>query len=174
MAARLLLAGGAAAAGLLGGVVAHELSLVGGHQGYAPEQPVALSPKPPPGENQAPCPYCPFGPPPSRHAGIPPAGVCMNCHGLLQKETAEIAKLKEAVAQNRPIEWIKGHTAPDCVYFNHSQHVLGAVACQQCHGPVESMVRVRQDKPLTMGWCLACPRRHGVTPPDTHPGASGG
>jgi hypothetical protein len=144
------------------------------HQGYAPEQPVAFSHKLHAGENQIACLYCHFGATTSRHAGIPPAGVCMNCHGLLQRETAEIAKLKEAVAQNRPIEWIKVHNLPDFVYFNHSQHVLGAVACQECHGPVESMVRVRQDKPLTMGWCLDCHRRSGVTPSDTHSVASHG
>lgn len=174
MTARLLLAGGAAAAGLLGVVVARELSLVGVHQGYAPEQPVAFSHQLHAGENHVPCLYCHFGATTSRHAGIPPAGVCMNCHGLLQRETVEIAKLKEAVAQNRPIEWIKVHNLPDFVYFNHSQHVLGAVACQQCHGPVESMVRVRQDKPLTMGWCLDCHRRSGVAPADAHSVASHG
>src|SRR4030095_65625 len=107
MAARVLLAGGAVAAGLLGGVVAHELSLVGVHQGYAPEQPVAFSHKLHAGEHQVPCLYCHLGATTSRHAGIPPAGVCMNCHGLLQKETAEIAKLKEAGAREPPLGGIQ-------------------------------------------------------------------
>ena len=164
MRARLLLGSGAVATGLLCGVLVRELSLVGVHQGYAPEQPVAFSHKLHAGEIRIPCLYCHFAATTSRHAGIPPAGVCMNCHGLLQKETADIAKLKEAVAQNRPIEWVKVHNLPDFVYFNHSQHVLAAVACQECHGPVESMVRVRQDRSLTMGWCLDCHRQAGAAP----------
>jgi len=174
MTVKLALAGAALAASVLGGVTARELSLVGIHQGYAPEQPIAFSHKLHAGENQIACLYCHFGATRSRHAGIPPASVCTNCHGLLRKETAEIQKLKEAIAQNRPIEWVKVHNLPDFVYFNHSQHVLAAVACDQCHGPVESMVRVRQEKPLTMGWCLDCHRQRGqaVAFADTrHPGS---
>jgi len=159
-----ILAVGAFGAALLAAVVAREVSLVGVHQGYAPEQPIAFSHKLHAGDNQIACLYCHFAATKSRHAGIPPANVCMNCHGILRKETAELAKLKEAVAQGRPIEWIKVHNLPDFVYFNHSQHVLSSVACRDCHGPVETMARVRQEKPLTMGWCLDCHRQRGIGP----------
>jgi hypothetical protein len=162
MSTRAILAGGAFAAALIAALVARELSLVGIHQGYAPEQPIAFSHKLHAGDNKVACLYCHFAATKSRHAGIPPANVCMNCHGILRKETAELAKLKEAVAQGRPIEWIKIHNLPDFVYFNHSQHVLSSVACQECHGPVETMVRVRQEKPLTMGWCLDCHKQRGI------------
>jgi hypothetical protein len=87
----------------------------------------------------------------------------MNCHGILQKETADLARLKEAVQQNRPIAWIKVHNLPDFVFFDHSRHVRASVACQECHGPVETMARVRQEAPLTMGWCLDCHRQRGMT-----------
>jgi hypothetical protein len=30
------------------------------------------------------------------------------------------------------------------------------LTCQTCHGPVETMQRVAQVAPLTMGWCVAC------------------
>src|SRR5687768_18595494 len=109
MTAKLALAAGALAASVLGGVTAREVSLVGIHQGYAPEQPIAFSHKLHAGQNQIDCLYCHFGATRSRHAGIPPASVCMGCHDLLQKETADIQKVKEAVAQSRPIEWIKVH-----------------------------------------------------------------
>jgi hypothetical protein len=89
----------------------------------------------------------------------------MNCHGQLKRATAELERLKEAVAQARPIRWVKVHNLPDFVFFNHSQHVGGRVACQRCHGPVETMERVSQVSPLTMGWCLDCHRREGVMPP---------
>ena len=138
------------------------LARVGIHQGYAPPQPIAFSHKLHAGESQIPCLYCHFGATRSRHAGIPPVNVCMNCHGLLQKRSRDIEILKESVQQGRAIAWTKVHSLPDFVYFNHSQHVLGRVACQACHGPVESMERVRQEAPLSMGWCLDCHRRRAA------------
>jgi hypothetical protein len=149
---------------LSAGVGAWELSRVGIHQNYSPEQPIAFPHKVHAGDNKIPCLYCHFGARTSRHAGIPPANVCMNCHSILEKQTTEIEKLKEAVEQQRPIQWVKIHNLPDFVYFNHSQHVLSGVACQQCHGPVESMDRVKQYSPLTMGWCLQCHRENAKVP----------
>jgi cytochrome c3-like protein len=145
--------------GLLGVVGARELSRVGVRQGYQPVQPIAFSHRLHAGENKVPCLYCHFGATRSRHAGIPPAAVCMNCHALLARETPEIRKLKDAVEQGRPLAWIKVHSLPDFVYFNHSQHVLASVACAQCHGAVEQMTEVYQAAPLTMGFCLDCHER---------------
>jgi hypothetical protein len=144
--------------GFASGLVGWELSRLGNNQGYEPNQPIAFPHRVHAGDNRIPCLYCHYGARTSRHAGIPPASVCMNCHTLLEKQTVEIEKLKEAVQEQRPIEWIKIHNLPDFVYFNHSQHVLSGVACQRCHGPVERMDRVRQVAPLTMGWCLDCHR----------------
>jgi hypothetical protein len=143
-----------------GGVGIWALSQMGVHQGYAPEQPIAFSHRIHAGDNKVPCLYCHFGARTSRHAGIPSANVCMNCHGIMEKQTVEIEKLKEAVQQQRPIRWVQVHNLPDFVYFNHSQHVLSGVACQRCHGPVEHMDRIEQIAPLTMGWCLECHREH--------------
>jgi hypothetical protein len=58
----------------------------------------------------------------------------------------------------RPVSWVRVHTLPDFVRFDHSPHVIAGVACQTCHGPVETMERVRQVAPLTMGWCVNCHR----------------
>jgi hypothetical protein len=82
----------------------------------------------------------------------------MSCHSLLEKQTVEIEKLKEAALLRRPVAWVKVHNLPDFVYFNHSQHVLSRVACAHCHGSVEQMDRVAQVEPLTMGFCLDCHR----------------
>jgi Cytochrome c3/Class III cytochrome C family len=141
-----------------------QLSRLGVHQGYSPGQPIAFSHRIHAGDNQIPCLYCHHAARTSRYAGIPPASVCMNCHGMLERQTAEIEKLKEAVQQERPIAWLKVHNLPDFVYFNHSAHVLSGVACQQCHGPVERMDRVEQAAPLTMGWCLECHRERAGIP----------
>ena len=54
--------------------------LPGNHQGYEPVQPIAYSHRLHAGELQIPCLYCHFGAEKSKHAGIPPANVCMNCH----------------------------------------------------------------------------------------------
>jgi hypothetical protein len=36
--------------------------------------------------------------------------------------------------------------------------VNAGVECARCHGPVETMVRVRQTADLSMGWCVQCHR----------------
>ena len=146
---------------------AREISRVGVHQGYAPDQPIAFPHKVHAGDNKIQCLYCHYGARTSRHAGIPSASICMNCHSMLDKQTVEIEKLKEAVQEKRPITWVKVHNIPDFVYFNHSQHVLSGVLCQKCHGPVEQMDKVEQVMPLTMGWCLSCHREHANLPTNT-------
>jgi hypothetical protein len=142
------------------GVAARGVSRLSIHQGYAPEQPIAFPHRVHAGDNKIACLYCHSAARTSRHAGIPAVSLCMNCHGMLEKQTVEIEKVKEAVQQQRSISWVKVHNLPDFVYFNHSQHVVSGVACQRCHGPVEQMDRVEQVSPLTMGWCLDCHREH--------------
>jgi hypothetical protein len=154
--------------------------LPGNHQGYEPVQPIAYSHRLHAGELQIQCQYCHFGADKSRHAGIPPASVCMNCHKfvtaplgavraedeLAEKEkraprpvvSAELRKLYDAVNGVQPIAWTRIHALPDFAYFDHRPHVNAGVACQQCHGPVESMERLRQVSDLSMGWCVNCHR----------------
>ncbi len=60
--------------------------------------------------------------------------------------------------QAHPIPWVRVHNLPDFVYFDHSVHMAVGISCQQCHGPVESMERVRQFESLSMGWCITCHR----------------
>jgi hypothetical protein len=141
---------------------------MGMQQGYAPAQPIAFSHKLHAGDNKVPCLYCHYGARSSRHAGIPSSSVCMNCHGLLEKQTVGIELFKEAAQLDRPlVAWVKVHNLPDFVYFNHSRHVLSGVACQSCHGEVEKMQRIEQVTPLTMGWCLTCHREHAGVPTST-------
>ena len=64
-----------------------------------------------------------------------------------------------------PVEWIKVHSLPDYVSFDHRAHVAVQIDCQTCHGEVQTMERVRQVSDLTMGWCVNCHRdsnRDGV------------
>lgn len=172
------------------------LNLPGIQTGYEPAQPIAFSHRLHAGELQVSCLYCHSGAERSRHAGIPAANVCMNCHrfviapfGAVRAEdqqarkekrdprrivSPEIQKIYDALALNdkfqrdptrepNPIAWTKVHNLPDFAYFDHRPHVNAGVACQTCHGPVETMERVRQVSNLTMGWCVNCHRQVNAT-----------
>jgi hypothetical protein len=152
----------------------------GNNQGYAPIQPVAYSHKLHAGEMQIACVYCHFGAETSRYAGIPALSTCMNCHRTVttsfaaQKqskpaESPELRKMYDALALDqalkpipgkvpKPITWKRVHQLPDFVYFDHRAHITAAVTCQTCHGPIETMERVRQFETLSMGWCVNCHR----------------
>lgn len=154
---------------------------IGVYQGYAPEQPIKFSHKIHAGDNKINCQYCHTGVEKSRHAVIPSANVCMNCHKNIQEGpeygTKEIGKIYAALDYNpetqqygnnpKPIKWIRVHSLPDHAFFSHAQHVkVGKIECAQCHGPVDSMAVVSQYSPLTMGWCINCHRETEVTVKD--------
>ncbi len=56
------------------------------------------------------------------------------------------------------IRWARVHNLADFVFFDHSRHVNGGVACSACHGAVETMERIEQVSDLTMGTCVNCHR----------------
>ena len=162
------------------------LMQVGIDQGYQPIQEIHYSHKIHAGDNQIDCKFCHSAARTSKTAGIPSLNVCMNCHKNIEEYTGpvtdqytkefydgEIQKLYDAVgwdAENaqytgvqKPVKWTRIHNLPDHVYFNHSQHVtVAGVACQQCHGDVQTMEVVEQHAPLTMGWCINCHRTTNV------------
>lgn len=87
--------------------------------------------------------------------------------------STEIRKLYDALglnddaepkpgAQRRPIRWVRVHNLPDFVAFDHSVHVASGLACQECHGPVQTFDRMQQFSDLSMGWCLDCHRTERV------------
>ncbi|QJD78113.1 c-type cytochrome [Spirosoma rhododendri] len=136
---------------------------IGVQQGYAPKQPIAYSHKLHAGQYKIDCNYCHTGVNKGKSATIPAANICMNCHGVIKKESPEIQKIYTAIENNQPIEWIRVHNLPDLAYFNHAQHVnVGNVQCQTCHGEIEKMEVVEQRSSLTMGWCIDCHRRTEV------------
>ena len=163
------------------------LMQVGVDQGYQPVQPIHYSHKIHAGDNQIDCNFCHSSARKSKTSGIPSLNVCMNCHQNISEvapETAteeyskefydgEIAKLYTAVGwdvdnqqytgKTEPVKWVRIHNLPDFVYFNHSQHVtVAGIACQTCHGEIQTMEVVSQFAPLTMGWCINCHRETDV------------
>jgi RNA polymerase-binding transcription factor DksA len=131
---------------------------LGGQQGHAPAQPIAFSHAIHAGLYELDCQYCHAGAERSRHAGVPTASVCMNCHTQVKIDSPEIVKLTALVKSNQPIPWVKVHRLPDFAFFSHASHIAGGLQCQTCHGPVQQMVRVEQVETMTMGWCLRCHR----------------
>lgn len=150
---------------------------VGVYQGYEPEQPIKFSHELHAGTNGIDCNYCHNSASYSKSAGIPSPNLCMNCHTYIQEGPQygkeEIGKIYAALdfdpvtktygPNQKPIKWVKVHNLPDHVYFNHSQHVaIGKIACEKCHGPVETYTVGKQYAELTMGWCINCHRETKV------------
>lgn len=138
---------------------------VGVVAGYMPDQPVKFIHSVHVCENEVDCKYCHHSAYESKHAGIPSANVCMNCHKAVKKGSrygeTEIAKIYDAIGfdpatgtyidgegnngfgmpqdtyAGDPLKWNKVHNLPDHVFFSHQQHVVvGGLACQNCHGDV--------------------------------------
>lgn len=75
--------------------------------GYAPAQPLRYSHRLHAGELGIGCAYCHSGVERSRHAGIPPLSVCMNCHQFISAPLGAIkAEQEQAKTENRPVRRI--------------------------------------------------------------------
>ena len=156
--------------------------VVGVQKGYMPTQPINYSHQLHAGTYKINCQYCHSGADKSKQATVPSASTCMNCHMHVTASakyngnvSPEIQKIYDAVGWDAnkkaydpsktqtPIKWVRVHNLPDHAYFNHAQHVkIGKVECQACHGPVETMQVVSQQRSLQMGWCINCHREAKV------------
>jgi len=126
--------------------------------GYEPEQPIPYSHALHVGELGLDCRYCHNTVERTARGAIPPAQTCMNCHSMIKTTSPDLKLLRESYDKGVPIRWVRVHDLPDFSYFNHSAHISHGVGCETCHGRVDTMVKVRQAKPLSMGWCLDCHR----------------
>ncbi len=131
--------------------------------GYQPEQPVSYSHKLHAGDLGIDCRYCHTTVEVSPKANIPPTQTCMNCHSVVAVDSTSLLPVRESWASGKPIEWVRVNKIPDYAYFDHSVHISRGVGCASCHGQVDEMKVVSQQKPLSMGWCLSCHRN-----PDEH------
>lgn len=126
--------------------------------GYQPKQPIDYSHKLHAGDLGIDCRYCHSNVEKSAHAAVPPTETCMNCHSKVRTDSPKLLPLRESWANDTPVPWIRVHNLPDYVYFDHSAHLSAGVGCVSCHGRVDQMIEVRQEEPLSMGWCLDCHR----------------
>jgi hypothetical protein len=128
------------------------------------------------------CQYCHSDARRSEYAGLPSVQRCLGCHKITAADKPEIQKLAQYAARNEPIPWVRVFKVPEFTYFPHKAHVRGGVACQTCHGPVETMTTaaagatgprlvndllhvagLRPAAPaLSMGWCIDCHRKENA------------
>jgi hypothetical protein len=105
------------------------------------------------------CRYCHTSVDKSATAGIPPTKTCMNCHSQIFRDSPTLEPVRASWRNGTSIEWVKVYDLPDFVYFNHSAHVSKGVGCSTCHGRIDRMAYVVQEKSLLMEWCLDCHRQ---------------
>lgn len=104
------------------------------------------------------CRYCHTSVEESSFAGMPATKTCMNCHAQIWADSPVLEAVRASFASGRPIAWTRVHDLPDFVFFDHSIHVRKGVACATCHGRVDEMPLLWQEKSLFMEWCLDCHR----------------
>ncbi|MEQ1825925.1 MAG: cytochrome c3 family protein [Pirellula sp.] len=161
----LIIAGGAYGSVLFLGLT----SPVTLNSGYRPEQPIPFSHALHAGELKMDCRYCHNSVEKSAHSTVPATQVCINCHSpktpagapslsAVHSESPKLRPLHESWRTGESVDWIRVHRLPDFVYFNHSAHVTRGVSCVTCHGRVDKMEIVHQDKDHSMTWCIDCHR----------------
>ena len=128
------------------------------------------------------CQYCHADARRSSSAGLPSVERCLGCHKITAADKPEIKKLAEYGARREPIPWVRVFKLPEFTHFPHKSHVRAGVACQTCHGPIETMTTAQAQTgpsvvndllnvagfrpappPLTMGWCIDCHRAQNAT-----------
>jgi hypothetical protein len=124
----------------------------------AREQPIQFSHERHVAGNGIDCRYCHTSVEDSSFAGIPPTKTCMNCHSQIFANSPFLEPVRASFRTGRSIAWTRVHDLPDFVYFNHSIHVNKGVGCTTCHGQVDRMPLMAQEKSLQMEWCLDCHR----------------
>lgn len=132
--------------------------------GYQPQQPIPFDHNIHAGQLGMDCRYCHSFVENSKHSNVPVAEQCWNCHKAIQTNKDKLVKLREAADKNyegytgERLKWVQIHETPDYAYFDHSVHVNRGVSCVECHGKVNEMKVVHQEKSLSMGFCLDCHR----------------
>ena len=120
------------------------------------------------GTYQMDCQYCHFSASRSVDAGIPPVASCMGCHQTIAgtANPEEVRKVRDYANRGEPIPWVRIYKVADHVHFPHMRHVNAGLACQQCHGPVETMGPIESRDPAwggdNMGWCVSCHVQEGA------------
>jgi hypothetical protein len=126
-------------------------------QGQAPGQPIPqFSHKIHAGDNHIPCLYCHIGADKSPVARVPAVSTCMGCHKLVGTDKPGVILLTQYWNRQQAIPWVKVNDVPDHVRFTHERHVQAGIACQTCHGEIQTEDHVKLAHTLNMGFCVTC------------------
>jgi hypothetical protein len=120
-----------------------------------PEQPVAFSHRVHAGVKQIQCRFCHPYVKTSKYPGMPPVEKCLYCHHYILHSYPEILKEHDWLETKTPAPWVKVNYLAEHVVFNHQRHVKKDVACNECHGAVETMDRLK-GVDFKMGFCIEC------------------
>jgi hypothetical protein len=138
------------------------------HVGIAANQPVPFSHAHHAGELGIDCRYCHTTVETQATAGIPPTYTCMTCHSQIWTGAPMLAPVRDSLAGNSPLHWVRLNRLPDYVYFNHSIHLAKGIGCSSCHGPVDQMQLTYRVSAFKMSFCVNCHRNpaESVRPPE--------
>jgi hypothetical protein len=165
----LALAGGGAAATYAAAVWTYGTLPGTLRAGYQPSQPVPFSHRLHAGELKMDCRYCHYTVDKAAHAAVPATSTCLNCpsgkysdgtapYTAIHSDSVKLLPVRESQTSGKPVEWNRIHDLADYVYFNHMAHVNAGVSCVVCHGRIDTMDVVYQEKDLSMAWCITCHR----------------
>lgn len=98
------------------------INRIGNNQGYAPEQPIEFSHRVHSNDLEIDCLYCHSGTEKSRTAGIPAAGICMNCHRFVSApwDSVQVENQRAEEMDRNPRLTVSGEIGKlyDAVGFN--------------------------------------------------------
>jgi Cytochrome c7 and related cytochrome c len=128
-------------------------------------QPLPFSHRVHAGVHHIPCLYCHAYARISDFAGVPPVERCAGCHASLNWRAIQPVTKPWQDRHDAPFEvrWNRVYVLPAFVRFSHRIHIHNHIACQTCHGPVQTMDRIEPVKTIDMGFCIGCHTRRNVT-----------
>lgn len=123
------------------------------------EQPIPFSHRVHSGVKAIACEFCHPYVGDSIHPGLPPVEKCLFCHDYIIAAHPWIQKEHRYFDTRTPTPWVKVNYLAEHVVFNHQRHIRKNFQCGQCHGPVETMDRIKGEH-FYMGFCIECHERN--------------
>lgn len=140
----------------------HEITFDHAMFGSTLKQPIAFSHRLHVTDKEIDCLYCHSFAERSLNAGLPSVEKCLGCHDHIIPEHAEIKTLRGFAEQGQGVPWVRVYYNPDHVFFPHYRHLHKGVACQECHGALETVDQLHQVT-FYMGFCLECHDRKNAS-----------
>ena len=108
------------------------------------------------------CHYCHSYVERSMNSGMPSVTKCLGCHNHIIPEHEEIRKLRSYQEQGKNLPWTRVYYNPDHVFFPHYRHRKKGVECEECHGEVAKVDRLKKST-FYMGFCIGCHKERGAS-----------